>query len=358
MIRRVDVVYVLLISVFLLHSSDLTAQAAERSVSPVTAAIVKEIEKLGTVEGQWAGKSQAGSKQFAKFVELQKHASKEELRYLTVHTSPVVRCYAFWALALDSAEDLLSIILNHLPDTALVVTRFGCTGTIMSSGDFFIRLATGEFFVPEVRQLSNAQRKVLDSILIYRPNQLWAKNIAIARADADERLLNRLRQLVREENHQAALVKLAKYRRPEDLVLILSNRGSGEAEPRGHFYTYRAVQAFPHPALFNLLKEHLPLTLGKTHYSNEWRELFTAIAAYRSEEARQLLAKHYEDIRGDLMEIFILTFLLQRWRSKGTAFMMNCVGGCGRRTGEYHWKHSCISLRRTANGLLSRQRRA
>ncbi|HYG15600.1 MAG TPA: hypothetical protein VEC12_07580, partial [Bacteroidia bacterium] len=227
--------------------------------------------------------------QYNNFVELEETATREELIMLTNHSNGVVRCYSFWALSHDSTAELFPVILNHLNDTGFVSTLFGCIGGDEMVGDFFINIVTPGYVDLQSHKLNPIQFAVLDSILIYTPNNLWAKSNAILRAKPSERDYLKLRELVIKEHNQDALVKLAQYRKEQDVELILNNREKSKTDEGGYFYTYKAIIEFPHPDFFPLLEKNLYQTLDNTHYSNEWRGLYSAIAGYKNQRALSLL---------------------------------------------------------------------
>jgi hypothetical protein len=240
-------------------------------------------------------------KQFDNFTELQRKATKFELQELTNHPNGVVRCYSFWALTYDTSINLLPIIIKHIPDDENVSTMFGCIVSGEKVGDFFINLVTPNYVDINSKKLDSSQFATIDSILIYTSNNLYSKQVAISRAKLTERFYLRSRDLAIKDKNQEALVTLAKYRKEQDIPLILKNK-VGNKPDDGYFFTYRAISEFPHPNFFPLLEQNLKQTLNDDHYSTEWRELYKAIASFRNNTALQLLKvpftqTKYENIR-------------------------------------------------------------
>ncbi len=257
-------------------------------ISKQTEQIVAKIEKVNELMGRAVSYEGMRPTQYDNFIELQKTATQSELIALTNHSNGVVRCYAFWALSYDTSANLLPILVNHLNDTALVETQFGCFVGRKKVGDFFINMVTPPY------KLTPDEYDYLDSILIYTPNNLPAKANAINRAKLNETLYARIRELVVQENNHAALVTLAKFKREQDIPLILNNKQQGE--------NYRAISEFPDQAFLPLLKKSMYEALDKGAWSSEWSELYKAIASFKNDTALQLLKipftqTKYENIR-------------------------------------------------------------
>ena len=155
--------------------------------------------------------------QYDNFTELQMKATKDELLELLNHPNGVVRSYSFWALSYDTSANLLPIVVKHLSDTSTVTTQFGCIGSRERVGDFFIDVVTPDYVDLNLKKLTAAEYEYLDSILVYTPTVLNAKERAINRAKLTEVFYGRARELVTNDRNQSALVALAKYRREQDI---------------------------------------------------------------------------------------------------------------------------------------------
>ena len=97
-----------------------------------------------------------------------------------------------------------------------------------------------------------------------------------------------LESIVLKENNQSALVTLAKFKREQDISLILNNKLKGERYDQ-LFFTYRAISEFPNNAFLPLLKKSLYEAINKGAWSTEWKELYKAIASFKNDTALQLL---------------------------------------------------------------------
>jgi hypothetical protein len=234
--------------------------------------------------------------QYDNFTELQKTATNKELTELTNHPNGVVRCYAFWALSYDSSAILFPIVLKHLTDTTLVKTQFGCIGGREKVGDFFINVVTPQYVDLDSKKLNDAELAALDSMLVYTPNTLYAKDKAIDRVKPTEQLYSKIRELVIQENNQLALVTLAKFQKEQDIPLILKNKEGNKADD-GFYFMYKAISEFPNIVFLPLLKKNLHETLDDSHYHTEWSELYRAIASYQNETSVQLLEVPFTQLK-------------------------------------------------------------
>ena len=234
--------------------------------------------------------------------QLTRTATKEELIDLTSHPNGAVRCYAFSTLAKQKSIDLLPVLIEHINDTEKILQQFGGVGGREKVGDFMIDLANPAYGDGSYKTLDSAELAVLDSILIYSSSGLYARDKAIETARPTERLYTRIRELAVKAGNQSAVVALAKYRKLQDISVILNNREINSRENEGYFYTYRSIDEFPQPDFMPLLKRNLLQTLGDSHYDNEWSALYRAIAAYKNAESIELLKVpftrvKYPDIR-------------------------------------------------------------
>ena len=256
----------------------------QKIITKSTNKIVKKIEKINELIGDAVYYEGIRPIQYDNFEKLKEIACKEELIELTNHSNGVVQCYAFWALSYDSSVDLFPIVFNHINDTKLVNTQFDCFGGQEMVGDFFISVA----------EFDSIQRAKLDSILIYSDSKLYARSNAIYRAKPIESLYTKVRELFIKDNDQSALVALAKYRKTEDIQLILNNR----AEDDENFYTYKAIQEFPHEDFIPLLEQDLIKILDKTAHSIAlWKQLYKAIATFKNQKAVELLSVPFKQVR-------------------------------------------------------------
>ena len=286
-------------------------------ISKHTEQIVVKIEKINELMGSAVGYAGIRPEQYDYFTQLQKEATKDELIELTNHPNGVIRCYSFWALTYDSSINLFTIVVRHINDDENVKTQFGCIGSSEKVGDFFIDLVTPNYVDVNSKKLDSSKFAAIDSILIYTPNNLYAKQHAISRAKLTERFYLRARDLVINDKNQEALVTLAKYQREQDVPLILKNK-IGNKPDDGYFFTYQAISEFPHPAFLPLLEQNIRKTLDDDHFSTEWRELYKAIASYKSNKAIELLNIPFTQVKHENIREYHLDFVfgaLQKFKS-------------------------------------------
>jgi len=260
----------------------------QKIITKSTNKVVKKIGKVNELMGDAVYYEGIRPKQYDNFEELRKIASKEELIELTNHPNGVIQCYAFWALSYDKSVDLFPIVLNHINNNKLVKTQFGCIGGQEMVGDFFISIA----------EFDSIQSVRLDSILIYSDSKLYARSRAIYRAKPTESLYPKIRELFIDNDDQDALVTLAKYRKPEDVQLILNHKEDNDE----YFYVYKAIQEFPHEDFLPLLERNLIKILDETHQSVAlWRQLYKAIAIYKNQKAVELLTIPFTQVKYENM---------------------------------------------------------
>ncbi|KAF2329980.1 hypothetical protein [Flavobacterium nitrogenifigens] len=277
----------------------------ESEISAKTSQIVKKIENINVLMGSAVFASGTRPKQYDNFEELKKSASQEELKILTKHINGVVRCYSFWALLHYPETDLFSIVKEHLNDDTIVLTQFGCESSEQKVGDFFINLVTPDYVYDEIKKLNEKEFKIIDSLLVYKENNLDSRFRAIETAEITKELYPKVRELVTKYNNQIALVTLAKYKNENDIELILNNKDNNY----GNFYTYKAIQNFPDLRFQQFLENNLNSTFNDTHYDNEWRELYIAIATYKNQKALELLSYPFTKVKHPNIKKYHINFV-------------------------------------------------
>ena len=242
--------------------------------------------------------------QYQDFKLLGAQAADSELVELTNHPNAAVRCHAFWALSNRQFNGLLPIIVKHINDTESVEILNGCEPFDQYVGDFMIskyrpqdndsfsnQLDSGEAWSGDMFLIYLPNKK-LDSILIYTSNKLRATTIAIRRASPNVKLYIKTKELYVKEKNQSALVALAKFRKEQDIALILNNRDPISTGLRGYLHTYQAISEFPHPDFMPFLEAKLLEIINHTNRISEYEfaELFQAIARYKNPKALELLS--------------------------------------------------------------------
>lgn len=279
-------------------------------ISWQTKQIVAKIEKINVLMSSAVGAAGMRPEQYNYFSALQQYASKAELEELTNHSNGVIRSYAFWALSHDTSANLFPIVINHIHDTAAIRTQFGCIASREKVGDFFINVVTPGHVDLNSNKFTPIQYAYLDSLLIYTPNNLAAKEDAIGRAASSERLYTRVRDLVLKEKNQSALVLLAKFRREPDIPLILNNALKKDRCDQ-LFFTYRAISEFPHTAFLPLLKKSLYEAVTEGSWSAEWREMYKAIASFKDDTALHLLKVPFTQTKYPNIKKYHINFVFE-----------------------------------------------
>lgn len=277
-------------------------------ISKQTGQIVSKIEKVNILKGSAVSYFGIRPEQYDYFIQLRKKATKDELIELTNHSNGVVRCYSFWALSYHSSINLFQLVVNHITDDELVNTEFGCILSREKVGDFFISIVFQKYSDSNATGLSNSQYERLDSILIYSNNTLHAKQAAILRAKQTEALYQRLRYLFLTDNNQYALVALAKFRKEQDVSLILNSTITNKSNDN-LFFSYKAISEFPHPIFLPLLEQNLRQTLSDHNYDNEWGELYCAIASYKNDTALTLLKIPFTQVKNQNIREYHIDFV-------------------------------------------------
>lgn len=285
-ISIIRIVTVLLVSVSLISRAD--EPAANTVVSAGVSEIVDNIVEVNVLMHSAVGVGGGRPQQYDNFVLLKSTASKDELIRLTDHTNPVVRCYAFWALISDPSVELYPLVLAHISDSELFEEFSGCLRSREQVGDFFIAAASWE---EAAVKLTTEQLEVLDHVLITMPNDLLAKNRAIEKLEPTEEVYPRILELVTEETNQTALVVLAKYRKQKDIPVILNFPAE-----EYNSYVYAAISTFPDTAFFSLLESRLKEAFSETGHHTEWAGLYKAIAAYKNDQALELLRRPLTEV--------------------------------------------------------------
>jgi len=204
---------------------------------------------------------------------------------LTGDKRPIVRCYAFRALAEKHPRvDLFAILKRHLEDVAKVDTFRGC----MMAGE-----KVGDVMIQDARaRLHQQEEGRLLGLLINKESKLAARASLLRTAMVPVELLPELRRLV-DAGDQNALIAVARHKKPEDVGRI-------EAALRAKFGSlhpdllpaFRAATIHPDPKLLPALEALAPRARIelKQKAAQRLRFLFEALAAQQSPRATEVLA--------------------------------------------------------------------
>jgi hypothetical protein len=220
-------IYLILIFLFLLTLNSASyAQSVTDSLSPKVKIIVQTLASRNEVMGEYIGIVGRKSPQWESFDSLKNLATIEELKILTNDNSPVVRCYAFWALADKRDTSVFGILLNHLTDTVRVETLFADVGGLPMVADFFLNLAARKYLFAEDYLIENKftldsnQTRILDSILIFNSNNLEYTKRMLLRINPPDTYYDALQTSTMVGNPYA-MVALSRFKEERDINTII-----------------------------------------------------------------------------------------------------------------------------------------
>jgi hypothetical protein len=223
----------------------------------------------------------------ATYDSLRRVATVPELKALLKHPAPQTRCYAFQGLASHSHIDMMPLVMQVFTDEAKVEVITNVSVGEQTVADYCIEVLTLERLFPNEAKLTVQQRFLLDSMIVYRPNQLVSRYQTIRGFQVRPWHHPRFRELVL-AGEVAALPNLGKFRDAADVPFIL---GLVAQHPDWRADIYSAMTEFPHPKFFPWLQQEWEATLPAPQYSSQWMFLYQAIAAYRDTAARDILLR-------------------------------------------------------------------
>jgi hypothetical protein len=289
--------------------------------------LVNEIEIENELLSQAVGFAGESTEQYARFEELKKKATKEELIKLTKHQNPVVRCYSFWGLTDRKEDNLFSILIEHLQDTSQVQRMFGCIVSNVSVADFYIELLTKKYLITEDYYRENntkvniEEKRILDSIVLYTPNNLEYLERVLWNHEPNEKDYFRIREIVESGNY-IGLPALARYQKNEDFKLILSFKDTPLKQnmyPHPFKCLFIAIENFPNEDFKDFLIEYSETILPNKHFSSYWKNFYSACLKYNEEFSLRILNRILEQKENIPMFKYHLDFItdaLGRYPSK------------------------------------------
>ncbi len=251
--------------------------------------IVDGIEKGNSVESSHIGEGGSPSDQYAKYEQLKKIATVEQLTALTDHKNSAVRCYAFQALAAKKADNVFTVLLKHLHDTSSVETQSGCIVMTEYTGDYFIDVVTPNYIDLEVYKLNQKERQTLDSILLYDKSiQLSAKSSVLDKLKPTTENYERIRELVAKDRNTSALETLAKYKKQTDIELIATFFRDDNTQSSALY----AAREFPDDFFYPFIIKVFEQEWKQDHYDYpKWRICYQALAKYPRPETIELFGR-------------------------------------------------------------------
>ena len=252
--------------------------------------IVNKIEQENIYKSAAVGYGAVRTAQWNRFEKMKKEASELELVMLTDHQNPVVRSYAFQALAERQSNATFEILLNHLADTAQLQTLQGCFMSSQTVGDFFLEVVTPRHISLEAYKLNREQRKTVDSLLLYDDKAKTRNRSALLqRLEKDRTHYERIRKIYLKEQDPHALVALSKFRLEQDKPFIID--WLTRTKTRDQYHGIMAARYFPDEEIYPLLVKIHQQEINKPGGFNYplIRMLYCVLVQYPTEQTRKLL---------------------------------------------------------------------
>ncbi|MCB1170168.1 MAG: hypothetical protein KDK25_07535 [Leptospiraceae bacterium] len=240
------------------------------SVRPAVLHYASKIAEGRMVMESAVGVGGSTPQQYIDFADMAELATEAELRELLWHPSPAVRVYAFWALVrYRKVPDSLEVLLQHSNDWIVIPYMSGC----IVSGASVIELMAAEVY----DSLKMDMGYLFELIVVRRAKEEARRPVP----DPEER---------KNLRHKAAdgdldsLLALARMRDSQDTPFF-------EEHATDHMIKlFRVAAIFPQPELFAQLEDLSERMLQDRYLDLSVRAYyFMAVAAYRNEEARDIL---------------------------------------------------------------------
>ena len=220
-----------------------------------TKKIINEIAKNNYVAPYPDGFMHGETPQYKLFQMLKETATTEELIKYTDDKRPIVRTYAIKCLDDRKYDKIFQIAVAHIHDTKKV-RQGGHRSRDVYVGDFFVR----------VQNITEGERKQLDSIILYTDNKLFYLNGLLSEIEPDEKHYERIRYLA--DKNEFAVIALAKFRKESDIDFISTQI------LKNSYFTIEAIEIFPAEPFKKTLQ-----TLREQGYNYFGTEL--AVAVYK-----------------------------------------------------------------------------
>jgi hypothetical protein len=250
-------------------------------IRPTIQILVDSIAKYNQLTGSGVGYAGVRTVQWDRYEKLSKAATLPELRKLTDHKNPVVRCYAFDALTARKDTNAFNILLTHLHDTAKVSTFFGCIISEEMAGDYFLDTVTPHDSTDTGYKLSLRKKSMIDSILLFNKHiTLSAKYNLLYDLKPQPQYYNRVKEIALNEKMPVAIWTLGQYKRQDDISIIRRAFNNIQAED----YAIRSAILIPDRSFYPILTKIFEREWKKKLYDyQKWNILYQALAQYPEE---------------------------------------------------------------------------
>lgn len=286
---------IILLTTFLISSflACNTTQHAIHNNRTEVAKIAQAIAEGGQVESETIGNAGEKSEQWERFETLCKTASRDELSTLTDHNNPVVRCYAFRALARRKDSAVFSILLAHLHDTAKVTIQSGCIVRSQIIADYLIDIVTPEYIDREAYKLKRRERNKLNSLMLYDKNIVLAKkNDLLTDMKPRAQYYNRVREIILTEQSDVSILALSRYKNENDIGII----NTALEKKKDLYYPVYAAREFPSVTFYPRLVQIFEQGWEKgEYYPQLWGILYQALAQYPNSQTLTLFERTIQE---------------------------------------------------------------
>lgn len=271
----------------------------------------KSIARINRLDSEMTGgMSPSSSKAYKFFVALRYKATKDELIRLTNHDNAVVRCYSFLALYDRKESNLFPILIKHLKDTTNVSGGAGCISFGITVADFYTNLLAQRpsYFEdnnqPIYSRITKKELLVLDSIVLHEANHLSYLEFILSKHKPNPKDYELIKKLV-EGNNCMALPALSRFRKEEDVALIMSFKNfkiEKYVDRPTSAYFFDAIAEFPHPSFKDFLEDYNLNMLTKNNFGQSEQEFYYAVASYDNEFSVKILNSVFKHLNGRKLE--------------------------------------------------------
>jgi hypothetical protein len=252
---------------------------------PTVDDLVLVLAKAETLDGPAVGDDGARSATWRTYELLRARATREQLRALTDHAAPVVRCYAVRALLETEAKVVwLALLRSHMRDTGEVMQFEGCTQARCMAGDVMVE------FVRDRKVLTGEQVLDLAETLVQTKSPLYAREWSLRNLRFRDGMLHGIRELARAGDPPAAIA-LARYGIDKDVEVLIEHLQRPDPFPEN--CRYLAAEISRDPRLLPALRALVPAATQRLANDNACRLRFwlQAIAAQPGDDATLLLVE-------------------------------------------------------------------
>ena len=191
-----------------------------------TKSIIKEIAKNNYVAPFPDGFLHGETPQYKLYQQLKDTATTKELIKYTTDKRPIIRTYAIKCLDDRKYGKLFQLAVAHIHDNK----------NVKVSGHRSRDVYVGDFYVG-IQNISDIERKQLDSIILYTDNKLFYLNGLLSDIEPNEKHYERIRDLA--DKNEFAVIALAKFRKESDIDFIASQILNNS------YFTIEAIEIFP-----------------------------------------------------------------------------------------------------------------